>query len=59
MKQAEAFKVKLESLIGARITGGNVSDEVSRWLSDLPDDVHAKLSGVGLVDTRTGTTLGA
>jgi len=54
MKQAEAFKVKLESLIGARITGGNVADEVTRWLADLPDDVYATLAGVGLVKARKG-----
>ena len=50
-RQAEAFKVKLEALIGQGITGA-VDDEVSRWLVDLPDTMHARLAGVGLVKRR-------
>jgi len=58
-KQAEAFKVKLEALIGQSITGA-VDDETSRWLAALPDVTHGRLSAVGLVKPRNrmATTLG-
>lgn len=51
MKQAEAFKVKAEALIGAGITG-NMDDETSRWLAAMDDRMHARLAAVGLVKTR-------
>jgi Phage integrase SAM-like domain len=50
-KQAEAFKVKVEALIGAAITGA-LDDEVSRWLVGLDDKMHARLAAVGLVKPR-------
>jgi len=56
-KQAAAFKIKLEALIGSRFTG-NMDDEVSRWVAALPDDVHGKLAAVGLVPPRVSLTLG-
>jgi hypothetical protein len=37
-KQATAFKVKVEALIGQTITGV-VDDEVSRWLASLDGSV--------------------
>jgi len=57
MKQAGAFKVKLESLITGRLTG-NIDDETARWVADLPDDAHAKLAAVGLVKPRASLRLG-
>jgi hypothetical protein len=51
MKQAEAFKVKAEALIGQSITGA-VDDEVSRWVASLEDKTHAKLAAAGLVKPR-------
>jgi hypothetical protein len=51
MKQAEAFKVKVEALIGWNITGV-VDDEVSRWLSGLSDVMYSKLAAVDLVKPR-------
>jgi len=58
-KQAEAFKVKVEALIGAGITG-SMDNEVSRWLATLNDKIHARLAAVGLVKSRsrTAATLG-
>lgn len=53
MKQAEAFKVKAEALIGAGITG-NMDDETSRWLAARDDKMHARLAAVGLVKSRVG-----
>jgi integrase len=51
-KQAEAAKVKIEALIGSRLTGTTADDEVSRWLADLPDDMYGKLIAVGLAKPR-------
>lgn len=51
-KQAGAFKVKLEALIGQIITG-TLDDEVSNWLRDLDDETHARLAVLGLVKPRT------
>jgi integrase len=52
-KQAEAFKVKVESLISANITN-SMDDETSRWLAGLNDTMHARLAACGLVKARTG-----
>ncbi len=52
-KQAEAFKVKIEAVIGAGITG-SMDDETSRWLSGLDDRMHGRLAAVGLVKARNG-----
>lgn len=60
MKQALAFKVKIENVIAGRFSG--IDEETARWVSDLPDDVYSKLVAVGLVDGRTpqaGMTLDA
>lgn len=56
MRQALAFKVKLEALMGARFTG-NMDDETARWIADLPDDVYERLHAVSLVAPRASTTL--
>ena len=52
VKQALAFKVKLEALIAGRITG-SIDDETARWVASLPNSIHKKLATVGLVDRRT------
>ena len=49
VKQALAFKVKLEALIAGRITG-SIDDETARWVASLPNSIHKKLATVGLVD---------
>jgi len=51
MGQAEAFKVKIESLMTSQFTG-RVDDEVARWLAGLGDKMYAKLAAVGLVGPR-------
>lgn len=50
-KQAEAFKVKLESLIAAGITG-SMDDETARWVAGLDDKMHARIAAVGLAKPR-------
>ena len=57
IKQAEAFKVKLEALVAGRITG-NIDSETARWVADLSDDAHGKLAGVGLVKPKASLNLG-
>jgi integrase len=51
MGQAEAFKVKIESLMTGKLTG-RMDDEVARWLVGLGDKMYAKLVAVGLVEPR-------
>jgi integrase len=52
MKQAEAFKVKVEQLVGGGVT--DVIDvEVSRWLAERDDVTYEKLVAVGLAKPRT------
>ncbi len=59
-KQATAFKVKVEALIGQTITGV-ADDEVSRWLAGLDAEMYGRLAAVGLARPRAcdGQTLGA
>ena len=54
LKQAKAFKAKLEDLIAARITG-SMEAETARWIADMRDDIHAKLAATGLLMERTAT----
>jgi len=61
LKQAKAFKAKLEDLIAAQITG-SMDAETARWIADMRDDIHAKLAKAGLLTAReatVNTTLGA
>ncbi len=57
-RQAEAFKARLEVLVGRRITG-TLDDDTARWVAGLDDAAHAKLAAVGLVPDRQATRLGA
>jgi integrase len=57
MKQATAFKVKVEALIGQTITGV-VDDEVSRWLAGLDAEMYGRLAAVGLAPKRASARLG-
>jgi len=54
IKQAESFKLKLENLIAARLTG-SMDSETAQWIAELPDDAYAKLAGAGLVTPRAAT----
>jgi integrase len=50
-RQAEAFKVKVESLV-AQIITGSADDEVSRWMAGLDDLMHSRIAAVGLIKGR-------
>ncbi len=59
-RQADTFRVKVEALTGASITG-SFDDETSRWVAALDERMHARLAAVGLVAARLSarsTTLG-
>ena len=58
VKQAEAFKVKVESLVTAGITG-SMDDETARWVAGLDGTIRARLEAVGLIEKveRKGSTL--
>ncbi|MCU0918407.1 MAG: site-specific integrase, partial [Planctomycetes bacterium] len=51
-KMALAVLIKVEALAAAKLTGGTVEDEVSRWVAGLSDEMHRKLARVGLVELR-------
>ena len=51
-RDAESFKIKLESLLSAKLMGNSPDRESSLWLSTLDDDLHAKLAAHELVEPR-------
>lgn len=51
-KAADAFRLRVESLNTARITGTPWDAELSAWVRDLPDVIHARLVRVRLVEPR-------
>jgi integrase len=51
-KQAETFRVKVESLVTARLTKGAMDDETARWAAGLEDRTYNKLVAVGLLEPR-------
>ncbi len=52
LRQAETFKVRLETLVAAQF--GGLDADTAKWVANLPDDIHAKLTAVGLVEPRAG-----
>lgn len=59
LRYAEAFKIKVEALVSAKITGAPLEDEVSRWLASLDDRLLNKLAKLGLVKPRESVGLQA
>ena len=58
-RQAEAIKIKVESLVAASISGHPPTDEVSRWVATLDGTLRERLAGVGLVEPLDESTLQA
>jgi len=58
-RYAEAVKVRVEDLAGAKLYGHVPADDTLRWLRDLDDHLYGKLAAVGLVAPRQALTLGA
>ncbi len=51
-RDAESFKIKLESLLSAKLMGNSPDRETSLWLSTLDDDLHSKLAAHELIEPR-------
>lgn len=51
-RDADSFKVKLESLLSAKLLGNSPDRETSVWLLGLSDDLHGKLAEFQLVEPR-------
>ena len=51
-KDAERFRLRVEKIIGANISGGIVDDETSHWLAERDDVTYSRMAAVGLVKAR-------
>ncbi len=51
-KLAESVKLKIESLLAARIAGLPIDSQTAGWLSEIGDAIHEKLAKAGLVEPR-------
>ena len=56
-RDAEGIKLHVEQLITAGITGHALDSKTSQWLRELPDVLHDRLAGVGLVQAREAVRL--
>ena len=52
MEIARAFKARADVLINAQIMRVGIDSETARWVSELPDKLHADLAKHGLVAPR-------
>ena len=57
-KAAGAFKLRVEHLVSASITGHPLDEETSRWLAGLEDVMIDRLAAVGLATRRSSARLG-
>ncbi len=57
-RTAEAVKVRVEHLVAAVATGHALEAETARWLTEISDDLAAKLTAVGLAPGRASALLG-
>ncbi|MGJ8635584.1 MAG: tyrosine-type recombinase/integrase [Phycisphaerales bacterium] len=52
VKAAEAFKIRVESLITAHRTGTTIDAQTADWVASLPDEIHDRLLKAQLVKPR-------
>src|SRR5277367_5473864 len=52
VRMAEKIKIMVEGLNAAKIANCSPDRETAAWVSDLGDDLHAKLAAVGLTTPR-------
>jgi len=52
-KAAESFRLRVESLLAAKGLHQSLDVELSAWLRELPEQMHARLGRAGLVEART------
>lgn len=51
-KAAETVKLKIESLVAAKIAGHPIDAQTAGWLGEIGDSIHEKLAKAGLVEPR-------
>jgi len=51
-KIAESVKLKVESLLAAKIAGHPIDAQTAGWLGEIGDVIHEKLAKAGLVEPR-------
>jgi integrase len=51
-RSAEAFRLRVEKLVGAIRTDSPLDDDTADWLTNMSDDLHAKLAEIGLTTAR-------
>lgn len=57
VQQAQAFKLRIESLIAAGLQNSPIDPDLARWVGELPEATHARLLKLGLVDARLARTV--
>jgi integrase len=57
-RHAETIKLRIEQLIAARWQNVAIDADFASWLTGIGDDLHQKLSNVGLVEPRKAIMLG-
>ena len=57
-RQAEAVKLRVESLNAALISKCPLDGDTAAWVADVGDDLAAKLAAVGLIPERASAVLG-
>jgi hypothetical protein len=49
---AGEIKTKVENILSAMMSNSSIDRETAEWLGNIGDELHAKLSGVGLMAPR-------
>ena len=57
-KSAEAIAAKVQTIVSSQIAGDSLPADTARWLSEIGDDLHGKLSRHGLCHPRDESTVG-
>ncbi len=57
-RTAETIKLRVESLLNAKITNTPVDRDTANWLTGIGADLADKLASAGLTDARDSSTLG-
>jgi len=52
VKDAESFRLRIESLLSAQHAGTSMDRKTAEWLAELPGTMHAKLVRAGLAEPR-------
>ena len=58
VRHAESIRVKIESLLSAKLSGQPLEKQTAEWLAEIGDALHARLARAGLAKPRTDGTPG-